>query len=138
MSLHFTQINNVAYFIISYGAVVFFECRFGHLACFTSDVENFLLVLSLDKKTELLKRLKKSSNSLSTVPIKALGQSITLLKIQELVGNLYSLPVDGVSRYSRRAYTHTQMYTIVHVSAYMIFCLGNNSQILELVVESCG
>ncbi|TXG74476.1 hypothetical protein EZV62_003055 [Acer yangbiense] len=67
--------------------------RFGHLACFTSDVEKFLLVLSPDKKTKFQEKLMGNSSSLSTEPIKALGQSITLLKIQELIGNMYKLPV---------------------------------------------
>ncbi|KAK1587124.1 hypothetical protein Q3G72_009766 [Acer saccharum] len=67
--------------------------RFGHLACFTSDVEKFLLVLSPDKKTKFLEKLMGNSSSLSTEPIKALGQSISLLKIQELIGNMYKLPV---------------------------------------------
>ncbi|KAI9196072.1 hypothetical protein LWI28_020834 [Acer negundo] len=67
--------------------------RFGHLACFTSDVEKFLLVLSPDKKTKFMEKLMGNSSSLSTEPIKALGQSITLLKIQELIGNMYKLPV---------------------------------------------
>ncbi|KAF5446637.1 hypothetical protein F2P56_032248 [Juglans regia] len=65
--------------------------RFGHLACFTSDVEVFLEVLTPDKKTEFLEKLKKGSESLSTVPTKVLGQSITILKVQEVVGKMYKL-----------------------------------------------
>ncbi|KAG6680953.1 hypothetical protein I3842_13G068200 [Carya illinoinensis] len=65
--------------------------RFGHLACFTSDVEVFLEVLTTDKKTEFLEKLKKGSESLSTVPTKVLGQSITILKVQEVVGKMYKL-----------------------------------------------
>lgn len=76
------------------------------MACFTSDVENFLLVLSLDKKTELLERLKNSSTSHSTESIKELGQFITLMKIQEMIGNIYKLPVDGLSVSSIHAYGH--------------------------------
>ncbi|XP_057955764.1 N-terminal acetyltransferase B complex auxiliary subunit NAA25 isoform X2 [Malania oleifera] len=68
--------------------------RFGHLACFASDVEVFLQVLTLDKRTELLEKLKGSCDSLSMVPIKMLGKSITLFKIQELIGNTFKLPVD--------------------------------------------
>ncbi|GAY37759.1 hypothetical protein CUMW_031500 [Citrus unshiu] len=79
-------------------AVLEYFLSFGHLACFTSDVEDFLLVLSLDKKTELLERLKSSSTSHSTESIKELGQFITLKKIQELIGNTYKLPVDELER----------------------------------------
>ncbi|KAJ0020446.1 hypothetical protein Pint_32451 [Pistacia integerrima] len=81
--------------------------RFGHLACFTSDVEKFLLVLPLDKKTELSEKLTKSASSLSIVPIKVLGQSITLWKIQELIGNMYKL---AVSELERTALQMTEMY----------------------------
>ncbi|KAF8402561.1 hypothetical protein HHK36_010647 [Tetracentron sinense] len=71
--------------------------RFGHLACFASDVEMFLQVLTIDEKMDLLKKLMKLSGSSSTVPIKVLGQSITLFKIQELFGTLFKLPVSGVA-----------------------------------------
>ncbi|XP_048420479.1 N-terminal acetyltransferase B complex auxiliary subunit NAA25 isoform X1 [Pyrus x bretschneideri] len=67
--------------------------RFGHLACFTSDVEMFLEVLTPDKKAELLGKLKESSDSISAVPTKVLGRSITFFKIQELIGNTFKLPV---------------------------------------------
>ncbi|KAJ0084133.1 hypothetical protein Patl1_30998 [Pistacia atlantica] len=81
--------------------------RFGHLACFTSDVEKFLLVLPVDKKTELLEKLTKSASSLSIVPIQVLGQSITLWKIQELIGNMYKL---AVSELEHTALQMTEMY----------------------------
>lgn len=38
----------------------------------------------------------KSSESVSPMSVKALGQSITILKIQELTGSMYRLPVDGM------------------------------------------
>ncbi|KAL5580626.1 hypothetical protein UlMin_013068 [Ulmus minor] len=66
--------------------------RFGHLACSTSDVEMFFDVLIPEKKIELLEELKKSYDC-STEPIRMLGQSITLLKIQDLVQNKFELPV---------------------------------------------
>ncbi|KAF3454849.1 hypothetical protein FNV43_RR05297 [Rhamnella rubrinervis] len=67
--------------------------RFGHLASFASDVEVFLDVLTPEKKTEFMEKLKKTSNCLLTVPTKALGQSITLLKVQQLIGNMFKLSV---------------------------------------------
>ncbi|PKI54650.1 hypothetical protein CRG98_024935, partial [Punica granatum] len=75
--------------------------RFGHLACFASDVEEFLLVLSFDQQ-EFTMKLMKSSEYISPTPIKALGQSITILKIQELTGSMYRLPVDGLEDSSRQ------------------------------------
>ncbi|KAB2028652.1 hypothetical protein ES319_D05G111100v1 [Gossypium barbadense] len=74
-------------------ALLQYYSRFGHLACFTSDVEAFLQVLPPEKKMEFLDKLMKNSNSLSVVPTRALGQSITLLKTQELIGNMFNLPV---------------------------------------------
>ncbi|KAI6686985.1 hypothetical protein NL676_032898, partial [Syzygium grande] len=70
--------------------------RFGHLACFTSDVEVFVQVLSSDKKMELFKKLMESSSTISLVPAKALGLSITIFKFQQLVGNMYGLTVSGL------------------------------------------
>ncbi|KAM5583076.1 N-terminal acetyltransferase B complex auxiliary subunit NAA25 [Rosa sericea] len=74
-------------------ALIQYFSGFGHLACFTSDVEMFLEVLTPDKKAELLGKLKESSASISAVPAKVLGQSITLFKIQELIGNMSKLTV---------------------------------------------
>ncbi|TYJ33619.1 hypothetical protein E1A91_A05G115500v1 [Gossypium mustelinum] len=74
-------------------ALLQYYSRFGHLACFTSDVEAFLQVLPPEKKMEFLDKLMKNSNSLSVVPTRALGQSITLLKTQELIGNMFNLSV---------------------------------------------
>ncbi|KAG8494892.1 hypothetical protein CXB51_012353 [Gossypium anomalum] len=74
-------------------ALLQYYSRFGHLACFTSDVEAFLQVLPPEKKMEFLDKLMKNSNSLSVVPTRALGQSITLLKTEELIGNMFNLSV---------------------------------------------
>ncbi|KAK4762740.1 hypothetical protein SAY86_008508 [Trapa natans] len=80
-------------------ALVEYFSRFGHLACFVSDVEAFLLVLPFDKQKELIEKLKKTSVSIPQVPVKALGQSITIFKIEELTGSIYKLPVDEVESY---------------------------------------
>ncbi|XP_068311883.1 N-terminal acetyltransferase B complex auxiliary subunit NAA25-like [Pyrus communis] len=74
-------------------SLVQYFLRCGHLACFTYDVEMFLEVLTPDKKAQLLGKLKESSHSISAVPTKVLGQSITLFKFQELIGNTFKLPV---------------------------------------------
>ncbi|KAK7289895.1 hypothetical protein RIF29_03918 [Crotalaria pallida] len=66
-------------------SIVQYFCRFGHLACFTSDVEMFVEVFTPDKKTELLGKLMKNSDDLSIPPIKTLGLSISLFKIQQLL-----------------------------------------------------
>ncbi|XAR60788.1 hypothetical protein NMG60_11034292 [Bertholletia excelsa] len=70
--------------------------RFGHLACFTSDVEVFLQALTQDKKTKFVEKLKETSDSCSTTPTKALGKSLTIFKIQEFVGNFFSLPASDL------------------------------------------
>ncbi|KAK6145231.1 hypothetical protein DH2020_022051 [Rehmannia glutinosa] len=68
--------------------------RFGHLACFTSDVEMFLEVLDNNKKSEFLKKLVKEYEASRSVSTKALGQSITVFKVQNLIGDVFALPVD--------------------------------------------
>ncbi|KAL3530942.1 hypothetical protein ACH5RR_010264 [Cinchona calisaya] len=73
------------------GLVQYFS-RFGHLACFTSDVERFILVLDVHNKSEFLKKLK-GCESATTSPTEALGQAITTFKIENLTGNLFILPV---------------------------------------------
>ncbi|KAK7305478.1 hypothetical protein VNO77_43384 [Canavalia gladiata] len=65
--------------------IVQYFCRFGHLACFTSDVEMFVEVLTTDKKTELLEKLIKASDTLSAPSTKILGLSISLFKIKQLL-----------------------------------------------------
>lgn len=44
---------------------------------------------------EFLEKLMSSCNAHSTAPTKALGQSITLLKVQEIIGNTVNLPLAG-------------------------------------------
>ncbi|KAI3450280.1 hypothetical protein Pfo_006945 [Paulownia fortunei] len=70
--------------------------RFGHLACFTSDVEMFLQVLDNDKKSEFLKKLVKGCEASMSPPTKALGQSISVFKIQNLIDDMFTLPVDDL------------------------------------------
>ncbi|XP_074367658.1 N-terminal acetyltransferase B complex auxiliary subunit NAA25 isoform X2 [Apium graveolens] len=65
-------------------------CRFGHLPCFASDVETFLEVLTGDKKNELLDKLVESCGAPVAVP-KLLGQSITVFKVRELIGDMCTL-----------------------------------------------
>lgn len=73
-------------------ALIQYFSRFGHLPCFSSDVEVFLQVLTHDKKAELLEKLEKSCESLTTVPGKVLGLSMTVFKVRESIGDLCSLP----------------------------------------------
>lgn len=81
--------------------------RFGHLACFMSDVEMFLQVLDHNKKTEFLKKLLKENEATEIVPTKALGQSITVFKVQNLIGDVFALPVDELEN---MAVQMTQMF----------------------------
>lgn len=66
------------------------------MPCFASDVEVFLQVLTCDKKAKLLEKLEKSCESLTTVPKKVLGLSISVFKVRELIGDLFSLPAVGM------------------------------------------
>lgn len=79
-------------------ALTDYYVRFGHLACFTSDVEMFLEVLTPDKKIELLEKLKETTAPAPIITTKALGQSTTLLKLQVLSGNMLHLPVSELER----------------------------------------
>ncbi|XP_073144284.1 N-terminal acetyltransferase B complex auxiliary subunit NAA25 isoform X1 [Henckelia pumila] len=81
--------------------------RFGHLGCFTSDIELFLQVLDDKKKSVLLKTLEKELEFSGSVPTKALGQSISVLKIQNFIGNMFTLPVNEVEDLAVRM---TQMF----------------------------
>ncbi|KAK2982752.1 hypothetical protein RJ640_025168, partial [Escallonia rubra] len=74
--------------------------RFGHLACFTSDVDMFLEVLTTEKKAEFFKKLVKSCESLTSVPTKLLGQSISLFKVRELVGDLFTSPIGDLEGFA--------------------------------------
>lgn len=68
------------------------------MASSTSDVEMFLDVLSPGKKIDFIDKLKKAYESYEcvlTVPTKVLGRSITFLKVQELMGNTFELPITG-------------------------------------------
>ncbi|OIV89029.1 hypothetical protein TanjilG_24099 [Lupinus angustifolius] len=77
--------------------IVQYFCRFGHLACFTPDVEMFVEVFTADKKAELLGKLMKSSEALSTPPIKTLGLSISLFKLQQLLlGGMFKSSIDDL------------------------------------------
>ncbi|KAF5189246.1 N-alpha-acetyltransferase 25, NatB auxiliary subunit [Thalictrum thalictroides] len=69
-------------------------CRFGHMSCFTTDVEMFLQVMSHEEKMTLVEKFNKSCESSTTSQAKQLGQSITIFKIQEAIGTMASLSSD--------------------------------------------
>lgn len=79
-----------------YLKVVHYKCRFGHLACFTSDVEMFLQVLTHNEKTEILEDIMKVHESPSILPAKALGQVMTSFRLQESTGVTFRLPAFGI------------------------------------------
>ncbi|XP_021846113.1 N-terminal acetyltransferase B complex auxiliary subunit NAA25 isoform X2 [Spinacia oleracea] len=72
-------------------ALVQYFSRFGYLACFCSDVEVFLDILTPDEKINLLEKMKESSGSMSIGPTKSLGQAISLQKMQFQIGITYKL-----------------------------------------------
>ncbi|KAI5408499.1 hypothetical protein KIW84_054370 [Lathyrus oleraceus] len=78
--------------------IVQYFCRFGHLACFTSDVDMFVEVFTTDKKAELFGKLVKYNDTLSTPPTKALGLSISLSKIKQqlLLGDMFKSSASDV------------------------------------------
>lgn len=61
-----------------------------------SDVETFVLVLDDHNKSDFLKKLKGCELPRSS-PIKALGQAISTFKVENLIGNMFSLPVRGMA-----------------------------------------
>ncbi|KAL2899246.1 N-terminal acetyltransferase B complex auxiliary subunit NAA25 [Bienertia sinuspersici] len=73
-------------------ALVQYFTRFGYLACFCSDVEVFLDILTPAEKINLLEKLKECLGTMSMVPAKSLGQAISLQKIQWQIGTIYKLP----------------------------------------------
>ncbi|CAK9164142.1 unnamed protein product [Ilex paraguariensis] len=81
-------------------ALMQYFVRFGHLACFTSDVEVFLEILTRDKQNDFLEKLVINWESLTTVPTKVLGQFITLFKIREVVGNMFTLPLGDLENFA--------------------------------------
>ncbi|KAI3732778.1 hypothetical protein L1987_63986 [Smallanthus sonchifolius] len=87
--------------------LILYFSRFGHLASFTADVEVFLQVLPCDMKKQFLERLVKCIKSSSTPSRHVLGQNTTFLKIQELIGDMFSLPIGDLVGF---AVQMTEMY----------------------------
>ncbi|KAL6499843.1 hypothetical protein OROGR_027753 [Orobanche gracilis] len=61
----------------------------------------FLQALDKNKKGKLLKKLKDYEASISS-PLQALGQSITVLKVQILIGDVFALPVNELEDLAAR------------------------------------
>ncbi|XP_059626419.1 N-terminal acetyltransferase B complex auxiliary subunit NAA25 isoform X2 [Cornus florida] len=80
-------------------ALMEYFIRFGHLACFSSDVEMFLHDLTHEKKKWFLKKIGEIEPH-SSEPTQILGQFITVLKIQELVGNMFTIPADELEGFA--------------------------------------
>ncbi|CAN6333458.1 unnamed protein product [Urochloa humidicola] len=70
-------------------ALVKYFQRFGHLSCSASDVEIYLHMLSGNEISELLDEISGSFD-VSTVSVNTLGLTITLFKVQELLGILFT------------------------------------------------
>ncbi|CAN7032690.1 unnamed protein product [Brassica oleracea var. botrytis] len=70
--------------------------KFGHLACYASDVEAFLQVLPPHKKAEFVGMLVENADSVSASATTVLGQTTTILKVQELTGNIFELPLGEI------------------------------------------
>ncbi|CAM8952619.1 unnamed protein product [Rhodiola kirilowii] len=76
-------------------ALMQYFTRFGHLACFASDVEPFLEVLTPDIRIELLDKMRKSFET-SAAPTKMIGWTTSFYKVQEFIGDVFNLPVAEV------------------------------------------
>lgn len=70
-------------------ALVKYFHRFGHLFCSASDVEIYLHMLSGNEISELLDKISGSFDA-SSVSVNTLGLTITLFKVQELLGTLFT------------------------------------------------
>ncbi|TVU18876.1 hypothetical protein EJB05_34993 [Eragrostis curvula] len=70
-------------------ALVKYFSRFGHLSCSASDVATYLHMLSSDEITELLAEISGSFDA-SSVSVNTLGLTVTLVKVQELLGMLFT------------------------------------------------
>lgn len=70
------------------------------MSCFTSDVEMFLRLLTDDEKDQLLDNMR-TLESTSASPIKALGHAMTVFKVQESFGFMFTLSLrelEGTAR----------------------------------------
>ncbi|XP_020581791.1 N-terminal acetyltransferase B complex auxiliary subunit NAA25 [Phalaenopsis equestris] len=74
--------------------------RFGHLACFASDLDSLSLTLTHNEKTELLGRFVEISESSAHAPLKRMGQAITIFKLKELFGFMTMVPVEELEETS--------------------------------------
>ncbi|KAL4189567.1 hypothetical protein AMTRI_Chr08g207790 [Amborella trichopoda] len=82
--------------------------RFGHLSSFTSDVQEFLKILEPHEKDELVEKLRSSFEGLtSPEPMKALGQAITIFRIN---GQLYTVSNLPQSELEGNAIKMTKIY----------------------------
>ncbi|KAL6630986.1 hypothetical protein ACP70R_028326 [Stipagrostis hirtigluma subsp. patula] len=70
-------------------ALVKYFHRFGHLSCSASDVEIYLHMLSSNEITELLDAISGSFDA-ESVSVNTLGLTITIFKVQELLGTLFT------------------------------------------------
>eukprot|EP00268_Persea_americana_P065624 TRINITY_DN878_c1_g1_i8.p1 TRINITY_DN878_c1_g1~~TRINITY_DN878_c1_g1_i8.p1 ORF type:complete len:689 (+),score=112.49 TRINITY_DN878_c1_g1_i8:114-2180(+) len=108
--------------------------RFGHLACFTSDVEMFLQVLTQNEKAEILEDIMKVHESPSILPAKALGQVMTSFRLQESTGVTFRLPAFELQSTAARM---TEMYC-KHLPLSKDLDPQENMHGEELLVMACN
>ncbi|KAL6865074.1 hypothetical protein ACP4OV_016225 [Aristida adscensionis] len=82
-------------------ALMKYFSRFGHLSCAASDVETYLHMLSSNEITELLDAISVSFDA-SSVSISTLGLTITIYKIHELLGTLFTKSVAELQGVTKR------------------------------------
>ncbi|XP_051153025.1 N-terminal acetyltransferase B complex auxiliary subunit NAA25-like isoform X2 [Andrographis paniculata] len=71
--------------------------RFGHFGCLMSEITMLVEVLDHDRKSLLLKKLLECCDASNNLPIKALGQSISILKLRDMIDdNMQTLSIEDL------------------------------------------
>ncbi|PKA67116.1 hypothetical protein AXF42_Ash004608 [Apostasia shenzhenica] len=83
-------------------AILDYFQRFGHLSCFVSDIELFLSSLTANEKAELLEKFVGISESSSSGTLKKLGQVVTIFKLKELFGFIFTVPVEELEASAKK------------------------------------
>lgn len=82
-------------------ALVQYLHRFGHLSCSASDVEIYLHMLSNNEISELLDEITRSFDA-SSISVNTLGSTITLFKVQELLGTSFTKSTSELEGIAKR------------------------------------
>ena len=90
------------------------------MSCSASDVEIYLHMLSGNEMSELLDEISGSFDA-SSVSVNTLGWTVTLFKIQEILGTLFTKPTTGVQVYLCQCVTCFYICVLSYLSWVPIF-----------------